>query len=88
MRRGFDEMVADFLLEAKTKRAAKTRIAAHCSLNNNFTDIIVNAGLMVENPNKIVEITEKGMEFLHHFQALQKLCPKPKYTEKTRHSLE
>ena len=70
-------MVAEFLLEAKTKRAAKTRVAARCSLNNTFAEMIIDAGLAAEGPNKTAVVTERGAEFLHHFQALQKLCPRP-----------
>jgi predicted transcriptional regulator len=75
MRRGYHEMVAEALWEAKTKRIAKTRIAARCSINNNFMEHLINAGLLTEGPP--ATITDKGNEFLIHFQALAKLCPKP-----------
>ena len=70
-------MVADILIEAKTKRAAKTRIAARCSVNNNFMNTLVDIGFLVEGPRRSAIVTEKGTEFLLHFQALQKLCPRP-----------
>ena len=75
MRRGYHEMVAEALWEAKTKRAAKTRIAARCSINNSFMQHLINAGLLTEGPP--ATITEKGNQFLIHFQAAEKLCPKP-----------
>lgn len=81
MRRGFQDMVADVLFEAKTKRQAKTRIAARCGVNNCFIQTVVDAGLLVESPRNFAAVTDKGNEFLLHFQTLQKLCRRPKITE-------
>jgi len=76
MRRSALEMIAEILWEARVRHRTKSAIRQRCGVNSNFIKKVVDAGLLIENPKNIAEVTIKGNEFLIHFQALQKLCPK------------
>lgn len=74
MRRGVERMVADVLAEAKKRRAAPTRLAAHCSVNYNLVDAMIKSGLLkVENNvnGKVTVMTETGVKALSSYESFR-----------------
>jgi predicted transcriptional regulator len=78
MRRGLYEKIGEVLWETKTRRFPKTRIATISGVNCNFMDYLIKEGFLSKGAP--VKLTDKGTEFLLHFQALQKIVSQSEIT--------